>query len=67
MNEKSVKVKGKEVELNVDRNLFVKMAIIAQHRKVDMREDMSFVQKYSANNKTFQEVSKDLLNRFLSK
>ena len=27
---------------------------------------MSFVQKYSANNETFQEVSKDLLNRFLS-
>ena len=41
MNKKVVKVGDKEVELKVDRNLFAKMAVIAQHRKLDTREVLS--------------------------
>ena len=41
MNKKVVKVGDKDVELKVDRNLFAKMAVIAQHRKLDMREVLS--------------------------
>ena len=41
MNKKAVKVGDKVVEMKVDRNLFAKMAIIAQSRKLPMREVMS--------------------------
>ena len=41
MNKKSVKAGDKVVELKVDRNLFAKMAIIAQSRQLPMREVMS--------------------------
>ena len=42
MNKKTVKVGDKVVEMKVDRNLFAKMAIIAQSRKLPMKEVMSY-------------------------
>ena len=42
MNKKIVSCKGKEIELKVDGNLFAKMAVIAQSRKLDMKEVMRY-------------------------
>ena len=42
MNKKVVKLGGKEVELKIDWNLFAKMTIIAQSRKLDMHEVMKY-------------------------
>ena len=42
MNTKRVHAKGKDVELKIDRDLFGKMAIIAQNRQLDMKEVMKF-------------------------
>ena len=115
MNKKSIKIGDKVVEMKVDRNLFAKMAIIAQSRKLPMRDVMSlefgphpyslatndsmprktnkatvathlepmggstlvepkaasaclidimsFIQKLSANFKTFSEIAKDLFQK----
>ena len=42
MNKKVVSYGGKDIELKVDRNLFAKMSIIAQNRKLDMKEVMKY-------------------------
>ena len=42
MNKKAVKVGGKEIELKIDRDLFGRMAIIAQSRTLDMKEVMKY-------------------------
>ena len=42
LNEKTVNAKGKEVDLTVDRNLFGKLAVIAQSRNLDMKEVLQY-------------------------
>ena len=42
MNKKTVNVKGSEVVLTVDRNLFGKMALVAQSRNLNMKEVLRY-------------------------
>ena len=42
MNKKIVNVKGKELVLTVDRNLFAKMAVVAQSRNLNMKDVLRY-------------------------
>ena len=42
MNKKIVNVKGKELVLTIDRNLFAKMAVVAQSRNLNMKDVLRY-------------------------
>ena len=42
MNKKNIHLKGKDISIKVDRNLFGKICVIAQKRELDMKEVLKY-------------------------